>query len=80
MRLHHPVKSYGFISEYVRIFKPGMHGRRPLTPGSPGFLKLFRPRMLVYVCVCVCVCVSPPLRPLITSHMKGMRNNRVRQF
>ena len=34
--------------------KPGARGRRP------GFLKSFRPRMLVYVCV------SAP-RPLITS-------------
>ena len=30
---------------------------------------------------CMCVCVCPPPRPLITSHVKGMRNKRrVRQF
>ena len=45
---------------------------------APGFLKSFRPRTLVYVYVCVRVC--PPPRPLITSHVKGMRNKRVRQF
>ena len=39
------------------IIKPGACGRRPR---APGFLKSFRPRMLVYVCVCVCVCVSAP--------------------
>ena len=26
------------------------------------------------------MCVCPPPRPLITSHVKGMRNNRIRQF
>ena len=54
------------------LVKPGAHG---CGPRKPGFLKSFRPQTLVYVCVCV----HPP-RPLITSHMKGMRNNRIRQF
>ena len=32
--------------------------------------------MNVGVCVCVCL----PLRALITSHVKGMCNNQIRQF
>ena len=28
----------------------------------------------------VCVCVCPPPRALITSHMKGVHNNQIRQF
>ena len=28
----------------------------------------------------MCVCVCPPPRALITSHTKGMCNNRIRQF
>ena len=55
-----------------RVFKPGTRG--PQAWRAPGFLKLFCPRMLVYVYVC------PPPRPLITSHVKGMRNNQIRQF
>ena len=39
----------------------------------PGFLKLFCPQTLVYVCV------SAP-RVLITSHVKGTRNNWIWQF
>ena len=27
-----------------------------------------------------CVCVCPPPRPLITSHVKGMRNNWIMKF
>ena len=30
--------------------------------------------------VCVCVCVCPPLRPLITSHVKDTHNNRIMKF
>ena len=33
----------------------------------------------ISLCVCVCVCVSGP-RALITSHVKGTRNNRIRKF
>ena len=32
------------------------------------------------VCLRACVCVCPPPRPLITSHVKGTRNNRVMKF
>ena len=53
------------------IFKPGMCGHRPCVPG---FLKLL---WLVRQYVCVCV---PTLRPLITSHMKGTRNNWIMKF
>ena len=52
------------IQHLCPVFKPGIRG---LWPRMPGFLKLFRPQMLVclracvgmfvYVCVCVCVCV-----------------------
>ena len=28
----------------------------------------------------MCVCVSPPLRALITSHMKSTRNNWIMKF
>ena len=37
--------------------------------------------MLTCVCVCVCVCVwvSAP-RSLITSHVKGTRNNQIMKF
>ena len=34
----------------------------------------------VFVCVCVCVCVCLAPRPLITSHVKGSRNNRIMKF
>ena len=40
-----------------------------------GFLKLFRPQKLVYMCVCV----SAP-RLLITSHVKGTHNNQIMKF
>ena len=54
------------------VFKPGS---RSLRPRSPGFLKLlWLVRQYVYVCVCV------PLRPLITSHMKGTGNNQIMKF
>ena len=39
----------------------------------PGFLKSFYPGTLVYVCV------SLP-RVLITSHLKGTRNMRIKKF
>ena len=35
--------------------------------------------MRVCLCVRACVCVSTP-RPLITSHLKGTRNNRIKKF
>ena len=34
--------------------------------------------MFACVCVCVCVCVRPG--PLITSHVKGTRNNWIVKF
>ena len=68
-----PLSQYSVCDSFA-VFKPGARGRRPR---SLGFLKSFHPRTLVYVCVCVCVC--PPPSPLITSHVKGMRNKRVRQ-
>ena len=40
---------------------------------TPGFLTSFRLKTLVYVCV------HTP-RPLITSHVKGIYNNWIRQF
>ena len=33
----------------------------------------------VRACACVCVC-GLTLRAVITSHVKGMRNNQIRQF
>ena len=41
----------------------------------PGFLKLLWP-----VCQYAFVCVCLPLTPLITSHMKGTRNNQIMKF
>ena len=54
------------------LVKPGARGQRPC---APSFLKL-----LWLVRQYVCVCVSPPPRPLITSHVKGTRNNRIMKF
>ena len=42
----------------------------------PGFLKSFHLQMSV--CLRMCVCPSP--RVLITSHLKHMRNNHIKQF
>ena len=36
--------------------------------------------MHVCVCACMCVCVCPYPRGLITSHVKGICNNQIRQF
>ena len=46
-----------------------------LWPARAWFLEI-----VSSVNVGVCVCVCPPPRPLITSHVKGMRNNQIRQF
>ena len=57
----------------------------------PGFLKLLwlaHWYVCVYVCVCVCACVRACVcvcvcalpRPLITSHVKGTRNNQIMKF
>ena len=54
---------------FVIIIKLGMHRQRPR---APGFLKQF-------LLVRRYVCVSAP-RALITSHVKHMHNNQIKQF
>ena len=54
------------------VFKPGMRA------WFLEIINLVRERR--YVCVHVCVSVCLPLRALITSHVKHMRNNWIKQF
>ena len=47
--------------------------RTGLRPTCSWFLEI-----VLFVNIGVCVCVCPPPRALITSHVKGMCNNRIR--
>ena len=55
------------------LFKPGACGRS----AHAWFLQIVSS---ANVCMFAYVCVCPPPRPLITSHVKGMRNNRIMKF
>ena len=82
------VKSVYILNAIISLYTVGMYilmlslfvkpGTRGLWPCAPGFLKSFCPR--TSVCLRVCVWVCPPPRPLITSHVKGMRNNWIMKF
>ena len=58
------------------LLNQGHVGHRPMRAW---FLEIISSANVgVYVCVRVCVCLPP--KALITSHMKSMRNNWIKQF